>query len=113
VKKYRVEILDTKLTKQRILNESRNMARAAKHGINTPYLLFVDTINRKIYMQYVETSVPLKQLLKEIYFSSNITFYEDIIQKIVNHIGENIAKMHNSDIIHGDLTTSNMLVRIK
>lgn len=110
-KKYRLPELDKKLTKQRILNESRNIARALKFGINTPHLLFVDMLNRKIFMQYVNNSIQLKELLKIIY-STKDSKYDTLIEKIVMHLGQNIAKMHDCDIIHGDLTTSNMLVKI-
>ena len=64
-------------------------------------------------MEYIDNSVQLKELLKIIYFEKDITKYEKLINRIVNNIGESIAKMHNCDIIHGDLTTSNMLVKIK
>ena len=33
IKQYRVKELDTKLTKSRILNETRNISRASKNGI--------------------------------------------------------------------------------
>jgi TP53 regulating kinase-like protein len=32
-------------------------------------------------------------------------------QKICDNIGINIAKLHNHSLIHGDLTTSNMILR--
>jgi TP53 regulating kinase-like protein len=105
--------LDKKLTKQRIINESRNIARAYKSGIDTPGVLFVDTIGRKIYMEYIENSIQLKELLRVIYFSPDISKYENLLEKIVMHLGEGLAKLHNCDIIHGDLTTSNMLVKVK
>ena len=89
-KKYRIKQLDQKITRQRIISvisnmclfiiniiqESRNLARASKFGINTPYILFVDLINRKIYMQYIENSVTLKEILKIIYSSTNINLYD-------------------------------------
>ena len=36
-----------------------------------------------------------------------------VIDKIIDQLGSNIAKLHNSDMIHGDLTTSNMLLKLK
>ena len=30
--------------------------------------------------------------------------------KLCNKIGQSIAKLHNNDIIHGDITTSNMIL---
>ena len=40
IKLYRVKELDTKLTKQRMLNEARNLVKLSKAGVNTPYVLF-------------------------------------------------------------------------
>jgi hypothetical protein len=37
-----------------------------------------------------------------------IYFYPDILMQL---IGQEIAKMHLADVIHGDLTTSNMMLR--
>ena len=34
-------------------------------------------------------------------------------KRICRTIGENIAKLHDADIIHGDLTTSNMILKEK
>jgi TP53 regulating kinase-like protein len=76
VKEYRIKELDEKLTRQRILTESRNMARAMKFGINTPYLIFVNLITRKIYMQYIENSVTVKEVLKVIYSMPSINLYD-------------------------------------
>ncbi len=40
--------------------ETKNMARVRERGINTPYLLFIDYEERKIYMQYVTNSLKLR-----------------------------------------------------
>ena len=63
-KSYRVKELDDKLTKQRILNEVKNLAKLNKIGINTPYVIFVDLNGRKIYMQHIESSTMRKNILK-------------------------------------------------
>lgn len=36
-----------------------------------------------------------------------------MLEKIIFDMGINLAKLHNADIIHGDLTTSNILVSLK
>jgi TP53 regulating kinase-like protein len=64
-------------------------------------------------MEYIDSSIQLKELLKVIYSERDISKYERLVDKIINHLGEAIAKLHNCDIIHGDLTTSNMLVKVK
>ena len=41
------------------------MVKARKHGINTPYVLFVDYVQRKIYMQYVADSMKMRDFLNK------------------------------------------------
>jgi len=113
-KKYRLAEIDKKLTKQRILNESRNLARAYKTGINTPYLYFVDTINRRIYTEYIENAVMIKDLLRNIYITNECVDKNSlIIEKLIYELGKILAKLHENDIVHGDLTTSNMLIKLE
>jgi TP53 regulating kinase-like protein len=113
VKKYRVKELDQKLTKNRMLNESKNIARASKLGINVPTLYFVDLIERKIYMEYLENSCQLKVILQEIYSQSDISQYNSLIDKISNDLGNMISNLHSGDLIHGDLTPSNIILKVK
>ena len=113
-KKYRLPEIDKKLTKQRIINESRNLARAYKNGINTPYIYFVDTVNRRIYTEYIENAVMIKDLLRNIYMTNDSVERNTIlIEKIINELGRILGKLHESDIVHGDLTTSNMLLKLE
>ncbi|CAG8523507.1 2376_t:CDS:2 [Diversispora eburnea] len=88
-KAYRHPILDKKLTARRI-----TQAR-----VDTPVLYFVDMENNKIYMEFIEGKV-VKDLILE---------NKEI--KKAEKIGIAIARMHSVDVIHGDLTTSNLLLR--
>ena len=112
-KKYRVKELDQKLTKNRMLNESRNIARASKLGVNVPTLYFVDLIDRKIYMEYLENSCQLKVILESIYSLEDISPYESFLEKLSNDLGNIVSKLHSGDLIHGDLTPSNIILKIK
>ena len=112
-KKYRVEELDKKLTKSRMLNESRNIFRASKLGIKVPALYFIDFIERKIYMEYLENSCQLKVILQSIYSQNDISPYKLLINKISEDLGNMISKLHTGDLIHGDLTPSNIILTIK
>lgn len=110
-KSYRVKELDDKLTKQRILNEVRNITKLHKIGVNTPYILFVDLFQRKIYMEYINKSVLLKNILNRIYYDQfTIQKYSNLINNIINSTAKYLAKIHNNNIIHGDLTSSNILL---
>ena len=112
-KKYRVEELDKKLTKSRMLNESRNIFRASKLGIKVPTLYFIDLIERKIYMEYLENSCQLKVILQQIYSQNDISPYKELINKISEDLGNMISKLHSGDLVHGDLTPSNIILTIK
>jgi len=93
------------------------MVKARKFGINTPYILFADYDNRKIYMQYVANSVKMRDFLNKNPPESSSylktvpihNLYLEIIE-IMEKIGQILAKMHDIDLIHGDLTTSNILI---
>ena len=78
--------------------------------MNTPYVLFVDLIGRKIYMQYIDNATMMKNILKIVYKSNEFSIYSDLINKIINQLAYELARMHNNNVIHGDLTTSNLLV---
>jgi len=41
----------------------------------------------------------------------SLSEYEVTLDELMDMIGTEIAKMHQADVIHGDLTTSNMMVR--
>ena len=112
-KKYRLKELDKKLTKNRMLNESRNIARASKLGVNVPTLYFVDLLERKIYMEYIENSCQLKVLLQSIYSLEDLSPYQSLLDKISNDLGNILSKLHSGDLIHGDLTPSNIILKVK
>ena len=113
-KKYRVPELDKKLTKGRMINESRNIARCSNLGLLVPTIYFVDLLNRKIYMEYIENSAPLKDIINLIYHEKkeDVNIYGNLINKIINELGNFISIMHSNEIIHGDLTPSNILLQI-
>ncbi|RHZ87486.1 hypothetical protein Glove_34g124 [Diversispora epigaea] len=101
-KAYRHPILDKKLTARRITQEARSLFKCYKSGVDTPVLYFVDMENSKIYMEFIEGKV-VKDLILE-----NKEIKKD---QLAEKIGIAIARMHSVDVIHGDLTTSNLLLR--
>ena len=60
-KKYRNPDLDARLTKRRLLQEARNMARVAAAGrVRTPHLLLVERGSSSLFMERVQRAVTLK-----------------------------------------------------
>ena len=84
------------------------MNRVRKTGVPSPAVYLVDEVQRKIYMEYLGNhAMTLKEFLRQI----NNDWSNPIIEQILSQIAKNLAEMHKADIIHGDLTTSNMMIR--
>ncbi len=99
-KSYRLPVIDEKIRKLRTRSEAKLLEKASK-VIPVPQVLKVDDLNKEIIMKAVEG----KRLSN---FLDKFSIQKQ--KKICEKIGENIAKIHNENIIHGDLTTSNMIL---
>ena len=99
-KSYRLPILDQRLRKQRTKKESKILEKASTL-IPVPKLIKTDD-KEKIEMQFIEG----KKLSEHLDSLKNA-------EEIYKLIGENIAILHDNNIIHGDLTTSNMIYSTK
>ena len=97
-KSYRVPILDNKIIKSRTKAESK-IINKLKTIIKVPKI--IKTNENQIIMQFIEG----KKLSEHL---ENLNFKE-----ICKQIGQILTKLHNQDIIHGDLTTSNMILNNK
>ncbi|XP_043493112.1 EKC/KEOPS complex subunit TP53RK [Polistes fuscatus] len=109
VKGYRHPDLDKRLTKDRIKAEARAIIRAKSAGVPTPALYLVNLDRRSIYMEYMENTTILKHYIDE--NVSDKVNVEHITKFIGEGLGLLIAKLHLKNIIHGDLTTSNVLLK--
>jgi TP53 regulating kinase-like protein len=101
-KTYRHPVLDAKITRSRLVGEARAIARARKLGVPTPALYHVDPFQNAIYMERVFGKT-LKALIRE-------GMSDDLMETIGAQVGRHVAAMHDGGLIHGDLTTSNILV---
>ncbi|XP_016462392.1 uncharacterized protein LOC107785571 isoform X2 [Nicotiana tabacum] len=106
-KKYRHPILDTKLTLKRLNAEARCMTKARKLGVLTPVLYAVDAISHSLTFEYVE-GPSVKDVLLDFGLHGIV---EERMNDIAIQIGRAIGKLHDGGLVHGDLTTSNMLIR--
>jgi Kae1-associated kinase Bud32 len=103
-KSYRIKEIDEKLILSRTREEAKLISEARKSGVSVPIIYDVDICKGIITMQYIKG-----QRIKDILNS----LPENKRKQICREIGKNIAKLHNSDIIHGDITTSNMILSDK
>ena len=99
-KSYRIKEIDNRLISFRTKEEAKLMIEARACGVSVPIIYDVDLKNGIITMEYVEGK-RIKDILN--------VLTEKERKMICNKIGVSIAKLHNNDIIHGDLTTSNLI----
>jgi TP53 regulating kinase-like protein len=97
-KSYRIKELDEKIRKRRTKSEKKLLEKASKI-INAPNP-FPLKEEHKIEMPFIDG-----KKISDILDSFPIAKQKQICKTI----GQQIAKMHDADIIHGDLTTSNMI----
>lgn len=95
-KSYRHPELDKKIIRQRTKKETKLLEKTNKI-INSPKI--ISSTNSQISMEFIDGK-PLSENLDKL---SNY-------RKICKQIGKDLAKLHDSGIIHGDLTTSNILL---
>lgn len=99
-KKYRIDQLDKKLRDSRTSLEAKLLSDAKKAGVPTPIVYHTDRREMSLVMQYVEGNA-IKEILENLDSKAR--------RKLCKTIGEQIGRLHNFGIIHGDLTTSNMI----
>eukprot|EP00124_Ichthyophonus_hoferi_P000381 Ihof_evm20s13 gene=Ihof_evmTU20s13 len=107
-KKYRHPMLDEQLTKQRLSQEARSLQRCTRGGVITPAVYYIDTLRHALYMEYIDDAITIKALLRQ---TGDMNVNSELFQLLANQIGEALGRMHSVDVVHGDLTTSNMMLK--
>jgi TP53 regulating kinase-like protein len=100
-KKYRIPELDEKIRSQRTMYEPQVIHKAKEAGVPTPTIFMVDVAEANIIMEFVDGK-QVKQVLNDLPPEERL--------RLSRHIGGLIGRLHKHGIIHGDLTTSNMIL---
>ena len=100
-KKYRLEELDKSIRTKRTLNEARALIKVKNYGLNCPQVYEIDVENSLIVMKYIKGE-KLKDVLEQLDSMKKITLFKKI--------GNFIAILHQNGHVHGDITTSNMII---
>ena len=96
-KGYRISELDDAIRRKRNRTEARLMTEARRAGVRSPVVTGHDEFS--IRMEYIEG-----KKLRDAMNPGNCT-------ALASMMAESMAKMHNAGIIHGDPTTSNMILK--
>ncbi|WP_321423017.1 bifunctional N(6)-L-threonylcarbamoyladenine synthase/serine/threonine protein kinase [uncultured Methanobacterium sp.] len=105
VKGYRIKEIDTHLRRKRTKNEAKLLGEAKRCGVVTPLIFDVDLNESALTMEKIKGTE-----VKELFSGENSLDLSEI-KSISRIIGENVASLHDCGIIHGDLTTSNLILR--
>lgn len=103
-KKHRHPTLDSQLRRQRTRFEADILHRAKDAGVATPLVYQVDQKNAVIVMEYID-GVKVRDLVDDITAEERVDLF--------NRIGWYSGRLHGADIIHGDLTTSNIIKQVE
>ena len=99
-KAYRHPALDRRIRASRTLREARIMAEARLAGVDVPAVLMVDPDEALLVIEYVEGRLLRDEIGAEP--------PEESMRKM-RVFGRMVAKLHGTGIVHGDLTTSNVI----
>ncbi|XP_014562375.1 hypothetical protein COCVIDRAFT_84396 [Bipolaris victoriae FI3] len=120
-KPYRHPTLDRRLTRQRLLAEARSLLRVKKEGVNVPGVLGVDAEEGWLVLEFLGGGT-VRGVLDE--WAKRAEVAKDGVEEgakekeeeqdminLMARIGREIGKLHAVGVCHGDLTTSNIMVR--
>ncbi len=102
-KKYRAKELDEKIIAERLRNECSLLSRAKKAGVRTPAIWKVEPENFTLVLEFIRGRTLKEELLKGTRGA----------EKLCKLAGKEVAKLHSNGIVHGDLTTGNIIVHGK
>ncbi|MHA1713415.1 MAG: KEOPS complex kinase/ATPase Bud32 [Candidatus Ranarchaeia archaeon] len=100
-KKYRLKVLDYRLRRMRTRQEAKLLNEARNVGVSTPFVYLVDLSNTRIIMDFIEGR-QLKTIIPDLCNAER--------KAILYELGNKVAILHQNNIIHGDLTTSNFII---
>lgn len=99
-KRYRIQAIDTTMRKSRTKREVKVIEKVRELGVQVPELFMQEAKDDyTIVMSYVDG-----QRLRDYLFK-----HEKALDKLTI-VGRWLAQLHEATIIHGDLTTSNILI---
>ncbi len=99
-KRYRHPELDRAIRRYRTIHEADIIHRAKEAGVPTPVIYQVDPEGATIVMEYVD-GVKVREIVQRL--------SGDERRRLFRLIGVQAGRLHRAGIIHGDLTTSNMI----
>ena len=106
-------MLDARLTRHRILSEARVLVKCRRDGVAVPGVLSVEWETAGgggwMLMEWIEG-----RTVKEVLLDGRGRREEEErkeVRGLMEKIGRAVGRLHEIGVVHGDLTTSNMMLR--
>jgi TP53 regulating kinase-like protein len=112
-KSYRHPTLDARLTKQRILAEARVLVRCRREGVRVPAVMAMDWEAGWLGMEWIPgrtVRACLDGVLKGCETVEEVEAKQGV-WGLMGKVGRAVGRMHEVGVVHGDLTTSNLMLR--
>jgi TP53 regulating kinase-like protein len=99
---YRLEALDRIIRRQRTIHEAGMISAAKSAGVGAPFLYFISEPKATIVMEYIHGG-----RMKDAVSKGGDTKTAQLFRQL----GRSVAMLHSAGIMHGDLTTANVIIR--
>jgi TP53 regulating kinase-like protein len=100
---YRLPDLDKLIRSQRTVHEAQMIHQSKLAGVSTPHLYYLSPPEALLVMEHMEGD-----RLKTLLLGAGLT--GERVRTLGEAFGRSIARLHSAGIMHGDLTTSNVIV---
>lgn len=100
-KLYRIPQIDDRIRTERTIAEARILASLLEAGIPVPVLLAAHLARATIVMEFIRGE-RLKDVVEPLRLRGKLP-------AIFEQVGAGVARMHGLNVVHGDLTTSNII----
>ena len=100
-KSYRIEEIDERIRKSRTRREAKVLDKLHSMGFSCPSVIDVDDKTMELVIELIPG-----EKIRDVLTTKNY-------KTICKEIGEKVAFIHNNNVVHGDLTTSNMILKSK
>lgn len=101
-KSYRHPDIDSRIRLQRLRREAKITNQAWRIGVNVPCVLSIDRYEHILVLELLEGDVLFERM--------NSTLNNKILS-IFSKLGHQVGILHGHDIIHGDLTVFNVIIK--
>jgi TP53 regulating kinase-like protein len=100
---YRLPELDKLIRSQRTVHEAQMIHQSKLAGVSAPHLYYLSPPEALLVMEYLKG-----ERLKTLLLEAGLT--RERAEALGQEFGRSIARLHDAGIMHGDLTTSNVIV---